>query len=420
MCGGVKEFDPSEPRDERGRWTTGGGSGGSGESEPPSADEKLLFVSEQPNQEKLDQWHKQINDRQEELNQQGQTGEHEDEQLNGMDLALNAYSQEDQKNLDTGIAGLNSVYDGDGKLLAASFTDVKGNVAKIAYFGAIDADAHAKVLDQVTKAFGDKVSSIQVQRWKDDPSLGVWEDAGFRLIDDKGSLTNLSAVILEKITKAPPSNPPSLEHLPVPISISEGTGADFQTEIATAFASIPPRALKTMADSGIKIRAGAKLTELKPALKGEHPRGWPAGMTWDTAEGCYDRGAKEVLVTELYRPVGRKEFVSSTRVRGVALHESGHAYDQALGSPSAMSSAFIYAYTVDRKSIPKEARRSLRYFLQKGKSGRSEAFAEIFAHNAGAGSMRTDIRPFSRACPSWSRMRWTVAFGWSQSHELVF
>ena len=200
-----------------------------------------MLVSEQPNQEKLDQWHKQINDRQEELNQQGRTGEHEDEQLNGMDLALNAYSQEDQKNLDTGIAGLNTVYDGDGKLLAASFTDVKGNVAKIAYFGAIDADAHAKVLDQVTKAFGDKVSSIQVQRWKDDPSLGVWEDAGFRLIDDKGSLTNLSAVILEKITKAPPCESaiartsagadPNQRRRP---------GADFKTEIAVAFSKHSP------------------------------------------------------------------------------------------------------------------------------------------------------------------------------------
>ena len=178
------------------------------------------------------------------------------------------------------------------------------------------------------------------------------------------------------------------------MNCSEGTGENFQSELATAFASIPERALKTMADSGIKIRAGTKVTDLKPELRGVHPRGWPAGMTWDTADGFFDRAAKEVNVAELYRPVGKKEFVPSTRVRGVASHETGHAFDQALGQPSETSSAFIYAYTVDRKSVPKEARRALRYFLQKGKAGRNETFAEAFAWNTGAGSMRTDIRPF--------------------------
>ena len=391
-----KGFDPSEPRDEHGRWTSGGsGSGESDGNEPSSADEKLLLVSEQPNQEKLDQWHKQIRDRQEELNQQGRTGEPEDEQLNGMDLALNAYSQEDQKNLDTGMAGLNSVYDGDGKLLAASFTDVKGDVAKIAYFGAIDADAHLKALDQVTKAFGDKVSSIQVQRWKDDQnSIALFEMAGFKEKAGQGGLTNLSAVILEKITKAPPANPPSLEHVPVPIEISEATGANFKTDVAVALTSIPPRALKAMADSGIRIRAGTKVTDLKPELKGVHPRGWPAGMTWDTADGFFDRAAKEVNVAEFYRPVGQKEFVPSTRVRGVASHETGHAFDKALDTPSATSRSFADAYAADVKSIPKAAKGGLRYFLQKGKAGRSEAFAEVFGWNTGAGSMRTDIRPF--------------------------
>jgi len=390
-----QKFDSDEPRDDRGRWTTGGS--GSGSSEPSPADEKLLLVSERPNQEKLDRWRDQLHARQEELNQQGETGNREDEHLNGMDLALSAYSQEDDKNLDSGTAGLNTVYDGDGKLLAASFTDVKGDVAKIAYFGAIDADAHLKVLDQVTKAFGDKVASIQIQRWKDDdPNVtALFEMAGFKETSKQGGLTNLSAVILEKVTRAPPANPPSLEHLPVPISISEGTGTDFQTAIAVAFTSIPSRALKTMADSGIKIKAGPKLTELKPSLKGVHPRGWPAGMTWDTAEGCYDRGAKEVLVTELYRPVGKKEFVPTTRARGVALHESGHAYDQALGSPSATSAAFASAYNDDKKYMLKEAKRGLKYFLQTGKAGRSETFAETFAQNAGnVGAMRTDIRPF--------------------------
>lgn len=384
----AKAFDPDEPRDEQGRWTEGGGGGIEPEA-PASSGEKLLLVSEQPNQEKLDRWHKQIADRQEELNKQGQSGEHEDDQLNGMELSLNAYSQEDQKNLDAGRSGLNTVYDGDNKLLAAAFTDVKGDVAKIAYFGAVDADAHLKVLDQITKAFGDKVSTIEVQRWKDDPSLAQFEAAGFKEKPNQAGLTNLSAVMLEKRTVA---NPPSFEHMPVPIQLSEGTGNDFKSELAGAISAIPARTLKTMADEGIKIRAGTRMTELNPELKGEHPRGWPAGTTWDSTEGGYFRGQKTVNVTESYRPVGRKEFVRNGRIRGVVLHESGHAFDHALDTPSSTSNAFVSAYADDVRTIPKAARGGLRYFLQKGKAGRSETFAETFAWHAGAGSGRTDLR----------------------------
>jgi hypothetical protein len=153
--------------------------------------------------------------------------------------------------------------------------------------------------------------------------------------------------------------------------------------------------MKTLAEEGIVFRVGKRLTELNPDLKGVHPRGWPAGMTWDTAEGLYSSREKAVNVTEFYRPVGRKEFIRNSRAAGVVLHESGHAYDHALGRVSSTSPAFIDAYKDDVKYMPKTAKPGLRYFLQKGSAGRSEAFAETFAWTVGEkGSGRTDLRLF--------------------------
>jgi thioredoxin reductase len=377
----------------------GGGGGGGGGPEPLAAGDepKGLLISERPGQEKLDLWNKQINDRQEELNQAGQTGEHEDDQLNQMSLALSAYSQEDQKHLDEERAGINVRYDLDNKLLAAAYTDIikkpQGDVAKIAYFGTLDADAFMHVVNDLSERFGQKVNSIEVQRWKDDPSLPLWEQAGFKQREGQAGLTNLSAVMLEKQFRNT-ATAPSFENLPTPVSVSEGTGTDFQSEIRSALGQIPPRAMKTMGEEGITFKVGSRLTELNPELKGVHPRGWSAGTTWDSAEGMFSHEQKAVNIAEFYRPVGKKEFVRTDRTRGLVLHESGHGFDYALGRPSATSSAFIYAYTVDRKSIPKEARGPLRYFLQKGKAGRSETFAEIFGWQIERGSMRSDIRKY--------------------------
>jgi hypothetical protein len=388
----LRAFDPSQPRDEHGRWSDGGGGDGGGvtpaESPGETGGEKLLLVSERPNQERLNKWNKQINERQEELNQQGKTGESEDEQLNGMSLSLSAYSQEDEKNLDSGRSGLNVIYDGDIKLLAAAFTDVKGNKAKIEYFGAIDRDAHKKVLDQITKAFGDKVETIEIQRWKDDPSLSLFKEAGFEEKLSQGAVTNLSAVMLEKRTA---KNLPSLEHVPVPVQIGEGSGNEFKSELISAITTIPAPVLKTMASNGVTIRAGTRMTELNPELKGVHPRGWPAGMTWDSAEGGYNTAERALSVAETLRPAGSKAFVRSTRIRGVVLHESGHAFDHSLGYMSRTPS-FIDAYKADVRGIPKETKDGLRYYLQKGNAGPSEAFAEIFAWNAGDAGAGRDIR----------------------------
>jgi hypothetical protein len=185
-----KDFDPNQPRDEDGKWTSGGGGDGGGSAAPspaPSDGDKPLFVSEQPSQDKIDGWEKQIADRQKELADQGKAGDTEDEQLNRMQTALNAYKQEDQESLDSQKSGLNTIYtlpvdEGDDRrLLAAAFTYVKDNVAMIHHFGAIDAAAQAKAIDQIEKKFGDQVTHLEIKQWNNDTEIiAPFLKAGFK------------------------------------------------------------------------------------------------------------------------------------------------------------------------------------------------------------------------------------------------
>jgi hypothetical protein len=195
LIGKDEDFDESKhPRDEAGRFTeSGGGDGGSA----ASAEEKPLLVSHRPNQEKLDRWTAEIAARQKELADQGQAGNKEDEHLNRMQTALNAYMQEPEENLNSGTVGLNTAYDLDGHLLGAAFTSVgeqKGfsKPATIHYFGAVDPAAHLKVLDFVDGNFGPLVTHLEAKEWADDKeSIALFEKAGFKQVSESGGLVRL-------------------------------------------------------------------------------------------------------------------------------------------------------------------------------------------------------------------------------------
>jgi hypothetical protein len=175
-------FDPSEPRDESGKWTDEGGGAA-------AEDEKLLLVSEQPSQEKLDAWHKQI----EEAKATAVPGDDDEEQHRRMESAIDRYLSASPESIANDNAGLNTVYDGDKKLLAATFTEVDtSDIAKVVSHGAIDHDAKVKALKQVIKRYGDKVKRIEIRDWADEiASITAMRDAGFRQMGDEegGRLT---------------------------------------------------------------------------------------------------------------------------------------------------------------------------------------------------------------------------------------
>jgi hypothetical protein len=197
----LRVFDESEhPRDEHGRWTDAGAAdAASGESE------KLLLVSEWPNKEKLDKWKKQIADRQKEIADQKQSGSAEDDELYKMAVALDNFQMAKPEDLDSDRAGLNTVYDGDQKLLAATWVSYKREtgVATVELVGAVDNDAKLKILQQVIKRYAGfkKAERIEANEWDDTDynkeSIAIFEQAGFKR-DEKASASGLVRLVYGK------------------------------------------------------------------------------------------------------------------------------------------------------------------------------------------------------------------------------
>ncbi len=192
---------------------------------------------------------------------------------------------------------------------------------------------------------------------------------------------------------------------PSPILIEEGpagstASTQFMAEIESAMNAVPSVVQKKMAAAGVKIKTGKMVTDVYPELKGVHPQGWPRGMTWDHAEGLHRTKDNMVVITEMKKLIGG-ELTPNNRARGVLLHETGHAWDQTINRPSSLSPTFKDSYDDDVKQLTKEERGKLKYYLQKGKAGRSEAFAELFAWHAGEGAGGSDIREFFPNASRW-------------------
>jgi hypothetical protein len=183
-----KAFDPDEPRDEQGRWTEGGGGGGGSAPSGPGGGDKLLLVSERPNDEKLGKWLAQLEAHRDQLEKEGKSGEREDDQVLYMTNALKEYRAATSEQLESDRVGLNTVYGGprdadETKLLSAALTRYNPDqgVARVTISGGIDADAHAKALEQVIARYGSKAERIEAAVWEDDKvSAGIYEKAGFK------------------------------------------------------------------------------------------------------------------------------------------------------------------------------------------------------------------------------------------------
>jgi hypothetical protein len=117
-----------------------------------------------------------------------------------------------------------------------------------------------------------------------------------------------------------------------------------------------------------------------PELKGQKPRGWPPGSSWEDVDGAYDVDGKRAIVAERQNAGNKPQ---NRNVEGLTRHEVGHAAD-AVGKFSD-SRVFQDAYNKDTPGIPAPAQNTLEYFLQSGDAGREETWAEGFAvENGGA------------------------------------
>ena len=130
---------------------------------------------------------------------------------------------------------------------------------------------------------------------------------------------------------------------------------------------LPGFVKKNLFDNNLTIDVvGDSVVEARPDFAGVRPRGWPLGKTWDVVPGLFSADTNTViLATNGKYPTGSFDMY---------YHEIGHAFDHYNGL--SISDRFMSAYSSDKSSMSS-------YFLQPGKAGPSEAFAESFARYYG-------------------------------------
>ena len=208
-----------------------------------------------------------------------------------------------------------------------------------------------------------------------------------KLSPDKFTDASGKLLTLDQLKNINPVPAPTLSiNTVTPVSKS------FETTVMDALGLVPTSVHDAVEKFGYSVDIGEKLTDIRPDLKGVHPRGWPAGMTWDTADGLHNSSTRQIAIAEKYRPVGQKQFQDSTRVQGVSLHEYGHAVDVSYGNFS-QTQDFSNAYNLDVAAFKGDSQTvaDMRYFLQKGKAGKQEIFSEIFAQIHNNGTISKDV-----------------------------
>ena len=156
-----------------------------------------------------------------------------------------------------------------------------------------------------------------------------------------------------------------------------GTGADVQAVVAE-IARIPAPVLRAAERAGITVVAcRGSVTDHLRQLRGQTPRGWPPGVTWDTVPGLYWPQAHEVVVATSAGAGGGRRVPppgSGHGASSLAFHELLHGldYEHALGSYGATDPAFRDAWRSDRAALDP-------YLAQPEPAGPEEAFAELAA-----------------------------------------
>ena len=157
-----------------------------------------------------------------------------------------------------------------------------------------------------------------------------------------------------------------------------GTQADVDT-VVTELQKLPAILLQRAERSGVQVVACRdSVTDHLASLRGQTPRGWPPGTTWDSVPALYDPASMSVVMATHGGARAERELPEPGHGHGSSnalFHEFGHALDgtRALGLDS-KSAEFRAAYTND---LPALRSQNQTYLLQPGDAGPEEAYAEI-------------------------------------------
>ncbi|MBN8660390.1 MAG: hypothetical protein BWY75_00240 [bacterium ADurb.Bin425] len=124
-----------------------------------------------------------------------------------------------------------------------------------------------------------------------------------------------------------------------------------------------------------------RITDTLPELKGQRPRGWPPGSTWDAVDGAYSPSKKLIVVAE-EKEVKPGIWAPNNRTEDLVRHETGHAVNAAMDYISD-DADFLQSYEAEKKAIHPINQKPLAYFLQGGGIGADETVAEAIAASEG-------------------------------------
>jgi hypothetical protein len=156
----------------------------------------------------------------------------------------------------------------------------------------------------------------------------------------------------------------------------------FDAAVNKTYNAMSAETREIIRQSGARVKAVHHLTDAMPELKGQAPRGWPAGATWDAVDGCYSGGKKEIIVAEERQALSSSKWIASGRTEQVLRHETGHAIDATIKTLSEHDD-FKKAYDLDVQAMQAKDKPPLDYFLQPGTAGREETVAESVADREG-------------------------------------
>jgi len=186
-----------------------------------------------------------------------------------------------------------------------------------------------------------------------------------------------------------------------PLETISAVSDSFRAEVKQARRTIPADIWLGLNEAGWRLQVAEFVVDAFPSLKGQHPRNWPAGMTWENTDALHMPKSQLLVLAEKRKKLSG-EVVASSRVAGVLRHEVGHAFDMVTGGEFPFCSAspeFLIAYHRDTLAVTDANRELLAYFVNREKAGRQEAFAEAFALLFGGGSDEPHRKEFRRCFP---------------------
>lgn len=147
--------------------------------------------------------------------------------------------------------------------------------------------------------------------------------------------------------------------------------------------NMPVEALQALRDNETRVVVCRNsVTDYREDLRGQTPRGWRPGSTWDTVPGANTRDRNEVVIAVVghgteagaHVPRAGEGHGSHNLVIHEAMHAVDHSGEHLANGAHSDSADFVAARNADSAAIGRHP-----YLAQEGAAGREESYSEIAA-----------------------------------------